>query len=177
MVTASHNPEPDNGVKMVESNGMMHFTHSIPFFVCVELTGRRCLVTGEMLVPVWESHATAVANATTDQELLDALQHVITSENITQAVSSATVVIGGDTRPHTQALMQAACQGVELTGARVLNIGTCTTPVLHYSVLLQNQRNLAVYEERLIQAFEVLTAGAGSRSKQPRTTMPHPIHA
>eukprot|EP00892_Ulva_mutabilis_P011143 jgi/Ulvmu1/8400/UM042_0107.1 len=133
MVTASHNPEPDNGVKMVESNG-------------------------EMLVPVWESHATAVANASTDQELIDALQKVIETESISQA-GSATVVIGGDTRPHTHELMQAACEGVELTGARVLNIGTCTTPVLHYSVLLQNQSDLAPYEERLVKAFQALTEG------------------
>jgi hypothetical protein len=27
MITASHNPEPDNGVKMVESNGVHRATH------------------------------------------------------------------------------------------------------------------------------------------------------
>lgn len=114
---------------------------------------------GEMLVPDWEAYATAVANANTDQELFDALQHVIENENIT-ASANATVLIGGDTRPHTEALVHAACQGVELSGARVVNIGTCTTPVLHYSVLQHNQPSLAPYGQRLVEAFKCLTSGA-----------------
>lgn len=113
---------------------------------------------GEMLVPRWEHHATAVAHAGTDQELFEALQHVIQHENIT-ANANAAVLIGGDTRPHTEALVQAACEGVELSGVRVLNIGTCTTPVLHYAVLRHNQPDLAPYGERLVEAFTRLTAG------------------
>lgn len=112
-----------------------------------------------MLVPHWEHHATAVANAGTDQELFEALEHVIEIESITSS-ANAVVLIGGDTRPHTEALVQAACEGVELSGARVHHIGTCTTPVLHYAVLRHNQPDLAPYGDRLVGAFKCLTEGA-----------------
>jgi phosphoglucomutase len=48
MVTASHNPEQDNGLKLVEASG-------------------------EMLEPAWEAHATQLAQAQTEEQLLQAL--------------------------------------------------------------------------------------------------------
>lgn len=48
MVTASHNPEQDNGLKLVEASG-------------------------EMLEPAWEAHATQLAQADTEEQLLQVL--------------------------------------------------------------------------------------------------------
>ena len=48
MVTASHNPEHDNGLKLVEASG-------------------------EMLEPAWEAHATQLAQADTAEQLLQVL--------------------------------------------------------------------------------------------------------
>ncbi|CDO71629.1 hypothetical protein BN946_scf184911.g99 [Trametes cinnabarina] len=48
MITASHNPEPDNGVKLVDPRG-------------------------EMLEAAWETHATNLANAPTTDAFIDAL--------------------------------------------------------------------------------------------------------
>ena len=68
MITASHNPVGDNGVKVTE-----------PF--------------GEMLIPEWEKVATQLTN--TDE--LDAeIEQVIKDKNITN--KEGTVVIGRDTR-------------------------------------------------------------------------------
>ncbi|PIL31888.1 hypothetical protein GSI_06592 [Ganoderma sinense ZZ0214-1] len=49
MVTASHNPEPDNGVKLVDPRG-------------------------EMLEASWETHATNLANAPTTNALIEAVE-------------------------------------------------------------------------------------------------------
>lgn len=48
MVTASHNPEQDNGLKLVEASG-------------------------EMLEQSWEAHVTQLAQAQTEEQLLQAL--------------------------------------------------------------------------------------------------------
>lgn len=70
MITASHNPVRDNGVKVTEP-------------------------LGEMLVPSWEVHATELTNA----DDLDAeIGKVIKSEGISSC-SEGLVVLGRDTRP------------------------------------------------------------------------------
>lgn len=71
MVTASHNPEPDNGVKLVDPHG-------------------------EMLSQDWETVATRLANVDDGQVadcLVDITQHYQVDNNRT-----ASVFIGRDTR-------------------------------------------------------------------------------
>uniref|UniRef100_A0A8C7IPC8 Phosphoacetylglucosamine mutase n=1 Tax=Oncorhynchus kisutch TaxID=8019 RepID=A0A8C7IPC8_ONCKI len=85
MVTASHNPEEDNGVKLVDTMG-------------------------EMVTPAWEGYATQLAN--TEQEgLLTALKDVIDREAISMA-QEASVFVSKDTRPSSESLSQAVLDGV-----------------------------------------------------------------
>ena len=78
MVTASHNPEQDNGVKLVE-----------PF--------------GDMLAEHWESYAILLANAE-QSELIEIIEKIVLRENIDLG-TEASVVVGRDTRPSGERLV------------------------------------------------------------------------
>merc|ERR1719203_2150596 len=85
MITASHNPERDNGVKLVEPMG-------------------------EMLPIDWEAHATKLANAPDDQ-LASVICEVAKAVSA-DASSRALVIVGRDTRPSSPLFALAVCDGV-----------------------------------------------------------------
>ncbi|BFY98453.1 hypothetical protein BsWGS_01493 [Bradybaena similaris] len=111
MVTASHNPEEDNGVKLIDTMG-------------------------EMMPISWEKYATEVANAS-DDRLPDVLGNIIKSENIDMN-KPANVSVAMDTRSSSPALVQAAVDGIEALNGKCNNFGLLTTPQLHYIVCCQN---------------------------------------
>uniref|UniRef100_A0A7M5ULE0 Phosphoacetylglucosamine mutase n=1 Tax=Clytia hemisphaerica TaxID=252671 RepID=A0A7M5ULE0_9CNID len=111
MVTASHNPEPDNGVKLVD-----------PY--------------GEMLEQSWEKHATKIAQSS-DTDLVQCLQDVVSEENINTSVT-ANVVVGMDTRLVSTALLSSVREGVESLGGQCKDYGVVSTPQLHYFVTCIN---------------------------------------
>ncbi|OBZ79862.1 Phosphoacetylglucosamine mutase [Grifola frondosa] len=106
MVTASHNPEPDNGVKLVDPRG-------------------------EMLEASWEVHATNLANAPTTQAFIEALDTFVQTLKIDLS-KPARVVYARDTRPSGGALVAALEDGFKAIGVEARNAGVTTTPVLHY---------------------------------------------
>ncbi|XP_036406214.1 phosphoacetylglucosamine mutase [Megalops cyprinoides] len=143
MVTASHNPEEDNGVKLIDPMG-------------------------EMVTPAWEEYATLLANA--EQEgLLAALKDVIEREavNMSQDVS---VFIGKDTRPSSEGLSQAVLDGVSSLGGHGHDYGLVTTPQLHFMVCCQNTQGrygtptIDGYYQKLSKAFVQLTKHAPNRT-------------
>lgn len=135
MITASHNPENDNGVKLVEPSG-------------------------EMLAQEWEVHATQLAQAATDGELATLVADLAGS--IPCAAAAGKVIIGRDTRPSGQALAAACSAGVQAVGVQLLDIGIVTTPELHFTVQTYNQYNALeeqAYFTNLLESFRTLTAG------------------
>ncbi|WVZ10162.1 hypothetical protein V8G54_014692 [Vigna mungo] len=86
MITASHNKVSDNGVKIADPNGGMLSQH-------------------------WEPFADALANAPSPQHLLLLINEFVGKEGILMdGVSQAEVLLGRDTRPSGDALLEAARQ-------------------------------------------------------------------
>uniref|UniRef100_A0A1I8AFN6 Phosphoacetylglucosamine mutase n=1 Tax=Steinernema glaseri TaxID=37863 RepID=A0A1I8AFN6_9BILA len=114
MITASHNPEDDNGLKIVDPDG-------------------------EMLDQSWEEHATNLINAT-DFEFPTVYrafetQFVLEPETPT---NHAYVYIGMDTRESSPYLLRAVRLGVELGDTTAITFGQLTTPQLHFLVARSN---------------------------------------
>ncbi|KPP71183.1 Phosphoacetylglucosamine mutase-like [Scleropages formosus] len=143
MVTASHNPEEDNGVKLVDPMG-------------------------EMVTPSWEEYSMQLANAEQDV-LLTALKDVIEKEAISMD-QDANIFIGKDTRPSSEKLSQAVSDGVMSLGGHVHDYGVVTTPQLHFMVRCQNTQGcygsptMEGYYRKLSQAFVQLTKHAPNRT-------------
>ncbi|XP_065121892.1 phosphoacetylglucosamine mutase [Paramisgurnus dabryanus] len=143
MVTASHNPEEDNGVKLIDPMG-------------------------EMVAASWEDYATQLANAEQDS-LLTALRDVIEKEAIDMS-QSASVYIGKDTRPSSGSLSQAVVDGVSCLGGKIHDYGLVTTPQLHYMVCCCNTHGcygsatVEGYYQKLSHAFLQLTQNALNRT-------------
>lgn len=111
MITASHNPEPDNGVKLVDPMG-------------------------EMLESSWEKLATDLVNVS-DADLQKQIEKIIASEKI-EIGSPSTVFVGMDNRYHSPILLKAVTDGVLALKGKFKSFGIVTTPMLHYLVVCSN---------------------------------------
>lgn len=135
MVTASHNPVEDNGVKLVDPEG-------------------------EMVVGVWEELATDLAN-TRDSDLEGVLQDICKKMNIKREFD-VNVAVGRDTRPSGVELCEAIEFGVKsiCDGANFKNLDLQTTPQLHFSIKeLNSTGSSAGYFEHFSSSFEKLLQG------------------
>ncbi|XP_013413352.1 phosphoacetylglucosamine mutase-like [Lingula anatina] len=113
MITASHNPEEDNGVKLVDP-------------------------LGEMLEAAWEKLATKLANVS-DSDLPAVLSDIVSSCGIDTAVP-AQVFLARDTRPSSPSLAQAIIDGVQAINGEIKDYGILTTPQLHFMVRCENSQ-------------------------------------
>ncbi|XP_025603088.2 phosphoacetylglucosamine mutase [Athalia rosae] len=144
MITASHNEEHDNGVKIVDP-------------------------AGEMLEASWEQIATELANVE-DSAVILTLQEIVESQNI-DINTPATVIIGRDTRSSSPILATAAEDGVQALKGIVQDFGTITTPQLHYLVVCINTKGsygaptLQGYYEKLTSAFKKIRGSSVKNGK------------
>lgn len=135
MITASHNPEEDNGVKLVD-----------PF--------------GEMLESSWESIATQLANVS-DDGVVTEVKEIIQKCSIDVKLP-ANVFYARDTRPSSVHLSQALQRGITAAGGQYQDYGLLTTPQLHYMVrCINTNNNYGVptedgYYQKLSTAFRTL---------------------
>ncbi|XP_019328533.1 PREDICTED: phosphoacetylglucosamine mutase isoform X2 [Aptenodytes forsteri] len=147
MVTASHNPEEDNGVKLVDP-------------------------LGEMLHPSWEEYATQLANAE-ERELQKIVTEICQKAAVNQH-KDASVFIGRDTRPSSEKLSQSVIDGISVLGGQYHDYGLVTTPQLHYMVCCRNTQGqygkatLEGYYEKLSKAFMELIKQSPSSGESQR---------
>ncbi|XP_055376879.1 phosphoacetylglucosamine mutase [Condylostylus longicornis] len=133
MITASHNPEPDNGVKLVDPMG-------------------------EMLEPKWEKIATELVNVS-DNELESKVASIIKELNI-DIGTHCNVYVGMDNRYHSPILLKAVADGVIALKGNVKEFGIITTPMMHYFVVCANTKGSygipteEGYYKKIIGAFE-----------------------
>ncbi|KAF7562751.1 hypothetical protein G7046_g1370 [Stylonectria norvegica] len=106
MITASHNPAVDNGVKIVDPMG-------------------------EMLEQEWEAYATTLVNSPSDQELLNTYKALAAQLKI-DVTTPGRVVYGRDTRPSGHKLVAALADSFEAAGTEYTDFKILTTPQLHY---------------------------------------------
>ncbi|XP_045813973.1 phosphoacetylglucosamine mutase-like isoform X1 [Trifolium pratense] len=136
MITASHNKVSDNGVKIADPSG-------------------------GMLSQDWEPFADELANAPSPQQLLQLITEFVEKERIPfDGVRPAEILLGRDTRPSGEALLEAARQGVtSIVGAVASDMGILTTPQLHWMVRARNKGIKASeqdYFEQLSNSFRCL---------------------
>ena len=137
MITASHNPGPDNGVKLVDP-------------------------AGEMLEQEWEGLATSLANCP-DSQLAGELSGLCSKFSVSSS-SPSLVVLGRDTRLSSPALALAVSHGVAAAGGELRDLGLVTTPQLHYMVVCLNTNgaygtaSLPGYYDKLASAFKSFMA-------------------
>ncbi|ORY34947.1 phosphoacetylglucosamine mutase [Naematelia encephala] len=144
MVTASHNPEQDNGVKLVDPSG-------------------------EMLEPLWELHATTLANCPSTASLLSTFMTLVSHLRV-DLDQPANIVYARDTRPSSPGLVEAleAAFRAFSDGAKVVDLGITTTPILHYVVKATNDKSgesgiptQEGYMKRMAKAFKTLIGNRG----------------
>lgn len=116
MVTASHNPKEDNGVKIVDPDG-------------------------GMLTRTWETAAEELVNADVDN-FFSKLTQFIQEKSISPLQKKPLVVVGSDCRDHSPILTEFVKKGVEAVLEGIcINVGNVTTPLLHYVVASVNNEN------------------------------------
>jgi len=142
MITASHNPPEDNGVKLVDPMG-------------------------EMLENSWEAYSTALANAKSDEELVQVYSKLETSLKINPD-TPARVVFARDTRPSGPKLVTALVDALEASGTEYTDYKLMTTPQLHYITRCTNTEGTPQsygdvsekgYYEKLSEAFKRVMKG------------------
>jgi phosphoacetylglucosamine mutase len=142
MITASHNPAADNGVKIVDPMG-------------------------EMLEQDWERYATALVNAASDEELVN-IYHKLAADLKIDLKTPAKVIYGRDTRPSGHKLVTALADALEATNTDHVDYKLLTTPQLHYLVRATNSEGTplsygkvseAGYYEKLAEAFVLAMKG------------------
>jgi len=146
MITASHNPIQDNGAKFIDSNG-------------------------EMLDSQWEPIVEKFCNTREVDEIIDQLEVLVEQHKIdTSSENKGRVLIGMDTRPSSEALVDLVKQGVQAWSpiAEFVDYGLITTPALHYLVAESNRLTSVLLSPQIY--YDKLVNGLVSMFGDSKTT-------
>ncbi|KAJ5487805.1 hypothetical protein N7530_002105 [Penicillium desertorum] len=141
MVTASHNPAEDNGVKLVDPMG-------------------------EMLEAEWEAYATRLANAPLDK-IADVYDELVKEIDV-KMTNPARVVFARDTRASGSRLVGVLNAALTATEVEFVDLKYMTTPQLHYVVRCKNTLGTQYeygepteqgYYEKLANSFKKVMRG------------------
>ena len=161
VITASHNPEADNGVKLVDC-------------------------TGGMLPTTWEADAEVLANAPDAEAMRAVIQKLLETDEPAETLHppppadfaadppAPHVFLARDTRPTGPELAAAASAGATAAGAVVTDLGLSTTPQGHFTVYAAYRgwpRTEADYYARLARGYATL-CGFQSESDDPTPDAP-----
>ncbi|XP_078445810.1 phosphoglucosamine mutase-like protein [Wolffia australiana] len=116
MITASHNPVGDNGVKIADPGG-------------------------GMMAQSWEPFADALAGAATAEDFVEIVLVFAAKEEIPIGrLEKSEVLLARDSRPSGATLIEAAKMGIaSVAGAVAIDMGILTTPQLHWMVRQRNR--------------------------------------
>lgn len=136
MVTASHNPENDNGLKLIDYSG-------------------------DMIDETYEGYAIQLAKCKTFADFQCLLQQIIIDCNINFMRYSGCILIGQDTRTSGDHLVNICKKTIITMGGRYITFGKVSTPELHYNVASSNSNMRNVYRKlpyiyNLMSAFKKL---------------------
>lgn len=157
MITASHNPWEDNGVKLVDVDGCM-------------------------LSRSWEDYATCIANATSSETLLAVTADFLIRLDVCPSSlgrQHARVHVARDTRltgPTILEAFQAGCRALTLeeadseTAVDVVDHGITTTPQLHTMVYLDNRQQNPNHAQSMNEYFSRIADAFVSLSTPPSDT-------
>ncbi|KAL3698975.1 hypothetical protein R1sor_016997 [Riccia sorocarpa] len=135
VITASHNQEADNGIKVADPDG-------------------------GMLTMDWEVYADIIANAGDANLFVKAVEEIVKKEDIQFGSASGKVLLARDTRRSGPSLVEAARKGIEaVSGVSAEGKGVLTTPQLHWMVRATNKGSVgseSEYFDTLSSAFRSL---------------------
>lgn len=144
MITASHNPPEDNGVKVVD-----------PY--------------GSMLESSWEAYATRLANSS-HEALGENIQQICSEVGIDLGKAS-NVIIGRDSRDSSPALSDSTIDGIRsIPNTTYQDYGLNTTPQLHYLTRTINDPNFGEasekgYYSKMASAFKNIYNASDNNAK------------
>ncbi|XP_031474873.1 phosphoacetylglucosamine mutase [Nymphaea colorata] len=136
MITASHNPALDNGVKIADPHG-------------------------GMMTQEWEPFADELANADSPDSVVQLIFDFVKKQDIPFGQGqTGEVILARDTRPSGETLLEAAKQGISaVAGVVSIDLGVLTTPQLHWMVRNKNKGLKATefdYFSQLSDSFRIL---------------------